>query len=58
MQVVSSGNRGVESPFDISNEPVDDRIKIQGLEAKHTNTAIIGKKAQIESMKLIWDDEP
>ncbi len=47
-----------ESPFDISNEPVDDRIKIQGLEAKHTNTAIIGKKAQIESMKLIWDDEP
>ena len=47
-----------ESPFDIGNLPVDKRIKMQGLEAKHTNTAEIGRTAQIEAMKLIWDDRP
>jgi DNA polymerase elongation subunit (family B) len=47
-----------ESPFDIANLPVDKRIKMQGLEAKHTNTAEIGRTAQIEAMKLIWDDKP
>ena len=46
-----------ETPFDIGNEPVDSRIKMQGLEAKHTNTAPIGREVQIESMKMIWDDQ-
>lgn len=46
-----------ESPFDIGKEPVDSRIKMQGLEAKHTNTAPIGREVQIESMKMIWDDK-
>lgn len=46
-----------ETPFDIGNEPVDSRIKMQGLEAKHTNTAPIGREVQIESMKMIWDDK-
>jgi DNA polymerase elongation subunit (family B) len=30
---------------------------MQGLEAKHTNTAPIGREVQIESMKMIWDDK-
>ena len=47
-----------ETPFDIGSEPVDARIKMQGLEAKHTNTAPIGREVQIESMKMIWDDQP
>jgi len=46
-----------ETPFDIGNKPVDSRIKMQGLEAKHTNTAPIGREIQIESMKMIWDNE-
>ena len=46
-----------ETPFDIGEEPVDSRIKMQGLEAKHTNTAPIGREVQIESMKMIWDDK-
>ena len=45
-----------ESPFDIANEPVDDRIKMIGLEAKHTNTAPVGRTAQVEAIKMIWDD--
>ena len=47
-----------DSPFDIGELPVDSRIKMQGLEAKHTNTAPIGREVQIESMKMIWDDRP
>lgn len=47
-----------ESPFDIGRAPVDSRIKMQGLEAKHTNTAPIGREVQIEAMKMIWDDRP
>jgi DNA polymerase elongation subunit (family B) len=46
-----------ETPFDIGSEPVDSRIKMQGLEAKHTNTAPIGREVQIEAMKMIWDDK-
>ena len=46
-----------ESPFDIGKLPVDSRIKMQGLEAKHTNTAPIGREVQIEAMKMIWDDK-
>ena len=45
-----------DSPFDIAKEPVDKRIKMQGLEAKHTNTAQVGRTAQLESIKMIWDD--
>jgi len=47
-----------ESPFDIGNLPVDKRIKMQGLEAKHTNTAQIGRTAQVEAIKMIWDEIP
>lgn len=46
-----------ETPFDIGQEPVDKRIKLQGLEAKHTNTAPIGKEVQLECLKMIWDGE-
>jgi DNA polymerase elongation subunit (family B) len=46
-----------EDPFDIMRLDVDSRIKMQGLEAKHTNTAPIGREVQIESMKMIWDDK-
>ena len=31
---------------------------MQGLEAKHANTAEIGRIAQYEALKLIWDDKP
>ena len=44
-----------ETPFDIGKLPVDDRIKMQGLEAKHTNTAKIGRDIQINAIKMIWD---
>ena len=47
----------LDDPHSIAKLPVDDRIKMQGLEAKHTNTAKVGREAQIESIKLIWDDE-
>ena len=43
-------------PHSIAKLSVDSRIKIQGLEAKHANTAEIGKVAQYEALKLIWDD--
>lgn len=46
------------TPFDIGNAPVDSRIKMQGLEAKHTNTAPVGRKIQIDCLKMIWDDKP
>ena len=46
-----------ETPFDIGKLPVDDRIKMQGLEAKHTNTAKIGRDIQINAIKMIWDEK-
>ncbi len=47
-----SGN----TPFDVAKLPVEDRMKIQGLEAKFTNTARIGREIQVECLKRIWDD--
>jgi len=44
-------------PHSIADLPVDSRIKMQGLEAKHANTAYIGRVAQIEALKLIWADK-
>jgi len=46
------------TPFDIGGYDVDSRIKMQGLEAKHTNTAMVGREVQLESLKMIWDDCP
>jgi DNA polymerase elongation subunit (family B) len=44
------------TPFDIATKPVDARIKMQGLAAKATNTAKIGKTVQFDSIKMIWDE--
>ncbi len=44
-----------ETPYDIASRPVDARIKMQGLAAKATNTAKIGKKVQLDTIKTIWD---
>ena len=44
------------TPFDIATKPVDARIKMQGLAAKATNTAKIGKTVQLDSIKMIWDE--
>ena len=46
-----------KTPFDIANEPVDKRIIIKGLEAKHAKEAKIAKTVQLEAMKMIWDDK-
>lgn len=46
----------LQDPHSVAKLPVDDRIKIQGLEAKHANTAEIGRQAQMGALKLIWDD--
>jgi len=46
------------SPFDIMKEAIDDRIKMQGLDARFANTANITRRIQKESLKLIWDERP
>ncbi len=46
----------LENPHSIAELPVESRIKMQGLEAKHTNTAKIGRDAQMNSLKMIWDE--
>jgi len=48
----------LNDPHSIADLPVDSRIKIQGLEAKHANTAEIGRQAQYGALKLIWADAP
>ena len=48
----------LNDPHSISELPVESRIKIQGLEAKHANTAEIGRHAQYGALKLIWADRP
>ena len=35
-----------------------ERIKMSGMEAKHTNTAPIGKDVQVHVLKSIWDKVP
>lgn len=45
-----------ETPYDIATRPVDARIKMQGLAAKATNTAKVGKTVQLDSIKMIWDE--
>lgn len=48
----------LNDPHSIAKLPVESRIKIQGLEAKHANTAEIGRQAQLGALKMIWDEEP
>ena len=43
------------TPFDIGERPVDSRIKMQGMEAKATNTSKVGKTVQLDAIKMIWD---
>jgi DNA polymerase I len=43
--------------YDIDEDPWA-RIKMSGMEAKHTNTAAIGKDIQIQSLKAIFDKAP
>lgn len=45
-------------PHSIAKLPVGSRIKMQGLEAKHANTAVVGRDAQVGALHLIWDDNP
>lgn len=47
----------LKEPHSIAKLEVGSRIKMQGLEAKHANTAMVGRIAQIEALKLIWDDK-
>jgi len=51
-----SWDPSLKDPFSISKVDIDSRIKMQGLEAKHANTAKIGRKAQMDAIKMIWDD--
>jgi DNA polymerase elongation subunit (family B) len=53
------GGRVVWMPevgFSISNEAVEDRMKIQGLEAKHANTSPVGRGIQLKALHMLWDD--
>ena len=53
------GGRVVWMPevgFDIAKEAVEDRMKIQGLEAKHANTSPVGRGVQLRALHNIWDD--
>jgi len=55
------GGRVVWQPevgFDIAKEAVEDRMKIQGLEAKHANTSPVGRGVQLKALHNIWDDMP
>ena len=40
--------------YDIETDPWS-RIKMSGMEAKHTNTAPVGKNIQIETLKKLFD---
>jgi len=51
-----SWDPSLHDPFSISEVEIDSRIKMQGLEAKHANTAKIGRKAQMDAIKMIWDE--
>jgi DNA polymerase elongation subunit (family B) len=54
------GGRVVWMPevgFEIAKEAVDDRMKIQGLEARHANTSPVGRGIQLSALKDIWDDK-
>jgi len=54
------GGRVVWMPevgFKIANEAVEDRMKIQGLEAKHANTSVVGRNAQLGALFDIWADK-
>lgn len=53
------GGRVVWMPevgFDIAKEAVGDRMKIQGLEAKHANTSPVGRGIQLRALHNIWND--
>jgi DNA polymerase elongation subunit (family B) len=45
-----------ETGHSIANIDVEDRMKIQGLEAKHANTSPAGRGIQLLALKEIWDD--
>ena len=45
----------LKDPFSVQNVDIKSRMKMQGLEAKHANTAKIGREAQYTALKLIWD---
>jgi len=47
-----------ETPYAIGSRPVDARIKMQGMEAKATNTSKVGRTVQLDSIKMIWDGAP
>lgn len=49
-----SWDPSLADPFSISEVDIDNRIKMQGLEAKHANTAKIGRDAQMSAIKAIW----
>ena len=46
-----------ETGHSIANIDVEDRMKIQGLEAKHANTSPAGRGVQLLALKSIWDDK-
>tara|TARA_B100000963_G_scaffold361589_1_gene397932 strand:- start:15315 stop:17972 length:2658 start_codon:yes stop_codon:yes gene_type:complete len=45
----------LKDPFSIQKVDIKNRMKMQGLEAKHANTAKIGRDAQFKALELIWD---
>ncbi len=54
------GGRVVWMPevgFKVAEEAVEDRMKIQGLEAKHANTSAVGRGIQLNALFDIWDDK-
>jgi DNA polymerase elongation subunit (family B) len=54
------GGRVVWMPevgFKVAEEAVEDRMKIQGLEAKHANTSPVGRGIQLNALFDIWDDK-
>lgn len=45
----------LKDPHSITKVELKRRIKMQGLEAKHANTAKIGRDVQYQALELIWD---